>query len=219
MTSGQALQVRAPFLTSGEAVHLGPSGAAWSRIVETEVRLQATPLESQPSAYVQTAWRGKAYGSLPFAGLAAAVAGASVFVRLRWLAPEPRASITDNDVFADAAAVLFPLNGVDAPLQTMGDERHPVQAWHWRAGAAAPFVVTATGLGTVTRLPKHPVEAEADWEHGQWTVVFSRPLTADGVSLVRGGTIPCGVAIWCGARGERAGLKSHTPGWITLALP
>ncbi|MBA4180227.1 MAG: hypothetical protein C0506_06510 [Anaerolinea sp.] len=219
MTAAQALQVRAARLAAAQSSQLGPSGAAWNLLRERDIPLEPTPLDRQPSAYVQTAWREKTYGTLAVAGLTAAVAGPSLFLRLRWLAPEPRPAITDNDIFADAAALLFPLNGVDAPLETMGDERHPVQAWHWRAGAGKPFVLNATGLGTATRFAHHPVEVADEWANGQWSVVFSGPLHESGVALTAAGSIPVGVAIWCGARGERAGLKSHTPAWITLALP
>lgn len=220
MTAAQAPQVRAVSLAGDAAAsRFSPSGSAWDGLAETEVQLQPTPLDRQPSAYVQTAWAGKVYGTLSTAGLTVAVAGSTLHLRLRWLAPDPKTGITDNDVFADAAAVLFPLNGVDAPLETMGDAQRPVQAWHWRAGTSQPFVVSASGLGTVTRLPRHSVEASADWANGQWTAVFSRPLVADGVKFPPGTSVPCGIAVWCGARGERAGLKSHTAGWITLALP
>ncbi len=101
----------------------------------------------------------------------------------------------------------------------MGDERRPVQAWHWRAGTALPFVITATGLGTVTRVPHHPVSAGAAWEDGSWSVIFRRDLNEQGVPLREGASIPIGIAVWRGANDERAGIKSHTPGWITLELP
>ena len=219
MTTSQTTRVTAQQLSSVAAAQLGPAGTAWAAIEERVIALQPTPLDRQPSAYVRASWEGKAYGSLSAAGLSAAVFESSLFLRLRWLAPEPRLSITDNDVFADAAAVLFPMDGVGAELSTMGDEQRPVQAWHWRAGADGAFVVTARGLGTATRVPRHSVEATAEWDHGQWSVVLSRPLSGEGVPLVPGASVPCGVALWCGARGERAGLKSHTPGWVTLTLP
>jgi hypothetical protein len=49
-------------------------------------------------------------------------------------------------------------------------------------------------------------------------VHFSRPLAGDGVPLQRGETVPLGVAVWQGALGERAGIKSHTPEWLGLRL-
>lgn len=217
MTAVQAVRVTAASLPA--ASDLGPMGSGWKTAAEQQLGLQPTPLDSQPSAYVRAAWAEKAHGSLSTAGISAAVAGGSLHIRLRWLAPDQRPAITDNNVFADAAAVLFPLNGVEAELATMGDERRPVQAWHWRAGTGKAFVLTANGLGTGTRLTHHPVEAAAEWDKGQWNVVFSRPLSEAGVPLTAGGTIPVGVAIWCGAAGERAGLKSHTPAWLTLVLP
>jgi len=31
--------------------------------------------------------------------------------------------------------------------------------------------------------------------------------------------VPLGIAVWSGANSERAGLKAHTPAWLTLTLP
>lgn len=199
---------------------LGPLSAGWGAAVEVEVPLEPTPLEVQPSAYVRTAWADRKHGVTPSVRAAAAVAGGVLHVRLRWKALNPRPAITDNNVFADACAVLFPLDGKGAELATMGDAAHPVQAWHWRAGTAIPFVIQATGLGTVTRqAPPHGVSVEATWNADEWSVVFSRPLEEQGVPIRGGATVPIGIAVWQGALEERAGLKSHTPGWLTLEVP
>lgn len=195
-------------------------GDIWDAAEELEVPLEPTPLEAQPSAYVRTAWANRKHGATPSARAAAAVADGVLHVRLRWAALNPRPAITDNNVFADACALLFPLDGEFAELATMGDPAHPVQAWHWRAGTAVPFVVEATGLATSTRLPNpHPVGVEAAWNGGEWRVVFSRPLAEAGVPLQAGMAVPVGIAIWQGALEERGGLASHTPRWLALELP
>lgn len=219
MTAGTLTSVTASRLAEAGPQLLAPAGAPWKNVSETIVSLTPTPLDAQPSAYVRASWAGRAHGTLASAGLSAVVAGDALYLRLRWAAAEPRLAITDNDTFADACAVLFPLDGKAAELSTMGDERRPVQAWHWRAGTALPFVITATGLGTVTRLPDHPVSVGAAWESGSWSVIFRRSLQEAGVPLSAGGSIPLGIAVWSGANNERAGLKAHTPAWITLNLP
>jgi DMSO reductase family type II enzyme heme b subunit len=219
MTAGTATVVAAARASASASELLAPAGKAWANIPGTQVSLAPTPLDAQPSAYVRAAWTGRSYGSLAAANLAAIVAGDALYLRLRWEAPHPVHAITDNNTFADACAILFPLDGVRAELTTMGDELRPVQAWHWRAGTALPFVITATGLGTASRVPNHPVSVGAAWEGGSWTVVFRRDLAASGVPLAAGASIPVGVAIWSGANGERAGIKAHTPDWLTLGLP
>ena len=219
MTAGTLTSVTAERLAEASPQLLAPAGTQWDNVSETTVSLAPTPLDAQPSAYVRTSWAGRPYGALAGVGLSAVVAGDALYIRLRWAAAEPRLAITDNDTYADACAVLFPLDGKTAELSTMGDERNPVQAWHWRAGTALPFVVTATGLGTVSRVPNHPVSVGAAWESGSWSVVFKRGLAEQGVPLAAGASVPLGIAVWSGANSERAGLKAHTPAWITLKLP
>lgn len=199
---------------------LGPNGPGWAAAQSVEVPLEPTPLAAQPSAYVQAAWADRNHGVTPSARVAAALAGGVLRLRVRWKAPDPRPAITDNNVYADGCAVMFPLDGKRAELQTMGDAARPIQAWHWRAGAPIPFVVTATGLGTTARQPApHGVAVEAAWAGGEWTVVFSRAQAGAGVPLRGGTSTPLALAIWQGAAEERAGLASHTPGWLSLELP
>ena len=219
MTAGTLTSVTADRLPEASPQLLAPAGTQWDKASETTVSLAPTPLDAQPSAYVRTSWAGRPHGTLASVGLSAVFAGDALYIRLRWVAPEPRQAITDNDTYADACAVLFPLDGKAAELSTMGDERSPVQAWHWRAGTALPFVINATGLGTVTRAPNHPVSVGAAWEDGSWSVVFKRGIQDQGVPLASGASVPLGIAVWSGANNERAGLKAHTPAWITLTLP
>ncbi|GAB4321372.1 MAG: hypothetical protein Kow0010_01690 [Dehalococcoidia bacterium] len=207
----------------GSGVSLGdllrPWHAEWADGSFATVSLAPTPMDRQPSAYVRAAWQDRAYGQVGEAAVSARVAAGHVAIALSWAAPDPRERIADNDVYADACAVLFPLDGREAELETMGDEAHPVTAWHWRAGADRPFMVVARGLGTVERLPEHPLRASAEWRAGTWRVVLARPLDGPGVPLAAGVAVPIGVAIWTGANQERAGLKAHTPVWHRLQLP
>lgn len=215
MTAETSSRIAAARPADHDAGSFGPFGSGWAAAEAVEAALQPTPLDAQPSAYVQTAWANRRHGVTPSARVAAAVAGGVLRVRVQWAASSPRPAITDNNVFADACALLFPLDGKQAELMTMGDADHPVRAWHWRAGTPDPFVLTATGLGTTSRqaMP-HGVTVEAEWHAGEWAVVFSGALEAAGAS-----SVPMGVAIWQGAAEERGGLAAHTPAWITLELP
>lgn len=197
---------------------LAPGGAAWDDIAEVHVPLSPTPLDAQPSAYVRASRAARVHGTLAAVNVAAATSEGALYVRLRWHQENPQSAITDNDTFADACAVMFPLSGSNAPLATMGSADRPVQAWHWRAGTEVPFVVTATGLGTVARLPHHPVTVAAEWARDRWSVVFRRSLEGSGVPLKPGATLSAAFAVWQGWNAERAGLASHTPAWVALDL-
>ena len=187
---------------------LSPRAAGWDKAPEVKLALKPTPLEAIPSAYVQKAWEGKKRGRIASVAVRAVSVDGKLLVRLQWTAASPRQKINDNNVYADACALLFPSDGKDAELSTMGSPEKPVTAWHWQAGAEKPFLATATGLGTVTREKQHNFQATGEWLAGQWQVVFAGPAPGSRI----------GVAIWLGAADERAGLKSHTPSWVDLQV-
>jgi len=191
---------------------------AWRRVPECELALEPTPLDQQPSAYIQRSWAERRHGRATSVNVAAAVAGGQLLVHLRWRAPDPRLSATDINVYPDGCALLFPQNGSKADLATMGSPSQPVCGWHFRAGAAAPFVVTAKGLGTVEREKTHQLQVTSEWAASEWRVLFSRPVKGDLPPVNPGAALPFAVAIWTGAAEERAGLKAHTPTWHRLVV-
>jgi DMSO reductase family type II enzyme heme b subunit len=187
---------------------LAPDASEWGRAGEAVVKIEPTPLDRLPSAYVQASWRGRPRGGIGEVRVRAASGGGVVAVRLDWAALRPSRLISDVNVYPDACAVLFPADGREAEFGTMGSPKHPVQGWHWRAGTDLPFVVTATGIGTVERAKEHPVRVRARWAEGRWQVVLAGPLGKDGIPLRKGPALPVAFAVWSGAARERAGLKS-----------
>jgi steroid C-25 hydroxylase gamma subunit len=219
MTTETGTVIHAARVPDGAGELSQPLAAPWEAIPGNELSLVPTPLDRQPSAYVQKAWANRPYGQVAHASLRAAVADGDLLLRVSWDTQSPRVAVTDTNIFADACGVLFPSDGHQAELSTMGDEAHPVEAWYWRSGTPDPFVTVAAGMGNGTRQSRHSVSVAADWSNGAWTVVFRRPLRGTGVPLQPGSRVPMGLAIWQGAADERAGLKSHTPEWLTLDIP
>ena len=209
--------ITATNLTATQAKALGPWSAGWPEPVE--VKLGPVPLEAQPSAYVQAAWKDRPYGTTPSARVSAATTGDRLLLRVEWQAESPRTAITDNNVFADACGALFPANGQNAPLATMGNEAEPVISWYWRAGTDTPFVGEARGLGTVSRRASHTLSAAAAWASGKWAVVFQHPLGDAGLKAAAGSSIPAAFAVWSGAANERAGLAAYSPEWLEITIP
>lgn len=195
---------------------LGPWSGVWPK--PADIPLGPAPLDSQPSAYIQAAWKDRPYGTTATVSASAAVAEGSLLVRLEWQADAPRFAITDNNVFADACAVMLPANGKNAALQTMGSPDEPVVTWYWRAGADAPFLSDATGLGTVARRAAHELSSNAEWNSGRWAVVFRVPLGQDGLPG-GGGPVLAAFAVWSGASEERAGLAAYSLEWSQLVIP
>ncbi len=204
-------QLEATEIQAGLDALLAPDAAEWESAPEIVVPLEPTPLERQPSAYVQTAWRDRPHGGVGEVRVRAAQGASALAVRLDWAAARPQRLISDVSVYPDACAVIFPADGDEAEFSTMGSPERPVRAWHWRAGTDAPFVVTATGIGTVERVAEHAVRGRARWSDGRWQVVLARPLAADGVPLQERSSLPVAFVVWSGAARERAGLKSFSP--------
>lgn len=215
MTASAAVTIAARKLAA-PANTLGARGKGWEEVPETRLALAPTPLDGQSSAYVRTAWTTRDYGNLTTLHVAAAISGGGLHIRLRWAAPTPRSAITDNDVFADACALMFPANGADADF--MGNEAKPVSLWYWRAGNPGAFVLNATGPGTSRRTVNHVLSVEDEWLRDEWTVGFSQPLGAGDVPLGAGAMTPIAFAVWQGCNNERAGLASHTPDWHMLEI-
>jgi len=219
MTNGsvtQILDAQSQQLSFDEL--LSPDAAAWDESSEVVISLTPTPLERQPSAYVQTVWSERPRGEVNEVKVRALSNEDSLVLLLEWAAADPHRSINDINVYADSCAVLFPANGQAAELETMGSPAQPVAAWQWRAGTEQPFSITATGIGSVQRSDNHQVKVNARWSDGHWRVALGSPLKSDAVAFTKGAAIPIAFAIWCGAASDRGGLKSHSPQFHQLRL-
>jgi DMSO reductase family type II enzyme heme b subunit len=206
-----ARPVRRPF-----AELVSPADPAWERAAEVAVRLLPTPLEAQPSAYVQAAWAGRPRGGIRELGVRSITSAGALLIRLSWSAPRPSRGVTDVDAFADACAVLF--GDEDADLATMGSPEHRVTGWQWQSGRDRLFWFSARGLGTVERAERHDLVARSQHVDGSWRVVFGAPLDGAGGPAIDGPAARIAFAVWSGAARERAGLKSYSPEWLEFRL-
>jgi DMSO reductase family type II enzyme heme b subunit len=146
--------------------------------------------------------------------------GDSIYFHLSWEDPEANDGISNTDEFADAAAVLLPVNG-DAPLMSMGSPQQPVNAWYWRPDLESPYTVFAEGTGSTRRSTDGSLKAAGIHRDGRWLVVLRRTLQAEGdghVQLAAGTTSKAAFAVWQGANQERGGLKATTQEWQPLEL-
>lgn len=214
--------MQAKKVTATRPALLDPAAAQWSSAERVTLVLMPTPLASQPSAYVRAAWKDKAYGKVRSVRVSALNNGSEIFFRLEWEDPEKNDTVTDT-TFADAAALLFPMRS-DAPLMTMGDRQHPVNAWHWRAdlGEQGRNNV-AHGLGSTVLSDKSHIVCRASWDKGVWRVVISRPLSVpdqadEAVQFKPGQQTRFATAIWEGQNGERAGIKAFSQSWRPLTI-
>lgn len=176
------------------------------------VELVAAPVGMTPGGYVATAYAGHTVAATPAAEMAASRVGEGWRIEIEWACPAPVRALDGQPTrFVDAAALLVPAVD-DAPWVTMGAPEKPVEGVLWRADRDRPARIRAHGLGTAVRAAAPEAwRAESMWENGRWRVAFA---LADWPALERSRRL--GIALWRGADGERASLKSVSPGWLPL---
>lgn len=175
------------------------------------LKLIAPPTGIQPGGYIPRAYDDRLQARTPEASLEVWQTQGRWVITLGWPLSEPSGEGPRTPAeFADAAALFCPEHP-DSAWATMGAPGRPVSGVFWRAGADKLLVVRAEGLGTVER---HA--APEDWRGGseyrtgwhQLRLELNWPLLERRRCLA--------FAIWRGGDQERAGLKSVTPGWVTL---
>ena len=211
--------VRVKRITASSAQLLNPAASEWAPLPTETLSLAPTPLLSQPSVYVQAAWKDRPYGAVQEINVQAAHNGESIFFLLSWADATKDDAMSDTDVFADAAAVLFPAKG-DAPLTSMGSPDQPVFAWYWRPDLEEPYRVTAQGIGSSQRLSADGITASAEHARGNWHLVISRRLSGKGggLLLAPGANGKVAFAVWQGSEHERGGLKAATLEWQPMEI-
>lgn len=208
--------------SAAEQVLLDPGAPQWAGAEQAHLAMKPTPIGSQPTDYIRAAWKDRPYGSLHTVLVQSLHDGQKIFFRLEWEDPEKNDRITDSG-FPDGAALLFPM-GADAPILTMGDKQHPVNAWHWRADLGnSGRNNLARGLGTTVLSEKSHITCQARWEKGVWRVVFARPMSvpdqaSEAVQLKPGQQLRFGVAVWQGQNAERAGIKAFSQAWRVMTI-
>jgi len=198
-----------------------PQGSAWAEVPREVLDLVPTPSDAQPNRHIRNSLAGREWGACKSVQLQALHDGERVYFRLEWTDATCNER-HEEDLFPDAAALLFPMNG-EAALETMGSSEHPVNAWFWRPDIeACPENLVARGVGTVERKGPDELESKSVRDGASWKVVLARPLTdgqpQNGVALKPGQKTSIAVAVWDGSAGERAGIKAFSQTWREIEL-
>ena len=201
---------------------LNPGASQWSRVPAEVLLMAGAPVHLQPSRYIRTVWAGKPVGAVRSLSVQTAHNSRDLLFRLEWADETKNTEYGNGSVFPDACSVIFPMNG-DAPLETMGSQRAPVNAWYWRANFPEDEAqnIVSRGLGTEEETDGVNIQARARWEDGCWQVVFARPLAVDGaaaVALAHGKPARVAFAVWEGSNQDRAGLNSFPKQWRELVI-
>lgn len=183
-------------------------------MMKKTITLIAAPTGMQPGGYVPKAYADRTKPNVAQAELSVEGGeGKGWTITLSWACPAAVKSMAkETDRFIDGCALLVPTTE-DAQWLTMGAPGKAVEGVLWKADREKPLRMHAEGLGTMAR-----AEAPSDWKvagswrEGRWTVRFE---IGQWPVLSRHGQLA--FAIWQGAAQDRAGLKSVSPQWISIA--
>ena len=127
----------------------------------------------------------------------------------------------------DQIAVQFPRRipeAMERPYFLMGSSQDPVYQWRWTSAKGGPgraVAGTAKGIERFDPLSSGGVAAQARFDQGEWSVVFTRALaTADSTNELQfrtGRAIPVAFFAWDGSNGEH-GSRMAVSSWNFLAL-
>ncbi len=182
--------------------------------MKQEVTMMAAPTTMQPGGYIPKAYMTRVIPSTPQATIETSHSAAGWTIQLSWACPEPVSDPTDRPtLYVDGCALLVP-TAPDTPWSTMGlaDPEKAVEAVLWRADREKLYRVRAAGLGTAERNdPPADWSVSSKWDAGVWTVTYAMiawPFLEEFGQLA--------FAVWQGKKEDRAGLKSISPGWLTV---
>ncbi len=144
----------------------------------------------------------------------------SVVIMLEWVDKKPDRGEEGNP--PDAIRIQFPEKipgGVEKPYFFLGDERHPVNVWWWKAdGTVAEY--SAKGYRNLQMQDRQNIKAEAEYSYGLYRVVFKRSLATDDENdmvFETGRFIPFSVAASDG-REDEDDVRCAVSAWYYMML-
>jgi mono/diheme cytochrome c family protein len=117
--------------------------------------------------------------------------------------------------FSDAVSIQIPSQvptGARKPYFIFGDGQNSVDLWFFDLARPAPLQFTGKGSGDITANDTGDVTGVANYDQGEWSVIFKRPLVpSSGARFSAGEFMPIAFSVWDGfsrERGNRRGLTT-----------
>ncbi len=179
--------------------------------MKQRVQMMSAPVAMQPGKYIP-----RVYGEKPPAtaevDLEVQQQGNGWQIDLVWAAATPVHDKNRNPrIFVDGAAIFVPEHA-DAPWISMGAPGQPLSGLLWRPDRNGLTAMAAEGLGSTQRSDAPAGwKADGQWRNGFWhlSVQIDQWAALDRFQKLA-------FAIWQGSKGERAGIKSVSPGWLSV---
>jgi hypothetical protein len=133
---------------------------------------------------------------------------------------EPETPAADQpSEFSDAVAIQIPSEvptGAQKPYFIFGDAQNSVDLWFYDLAAPGPAQHTGKGSADITSKDSKDLTAVANYDQGEWSVIFKRPLrTESGASFSPGEFMPIALSVWDGLSRERGNKRGLTV-WHSL---
>jgi mono/diheme cytochrome c family protein len=133
-------------------------------------------------------------------------------------ATEPAAQASE---FSDAVAIQIPSQvpaGARKPYFIFGDPQNAVDLWFFDLARPEPLQFTGRGSADVAANDTGDLTGVANYDQGEWSVIFKRPLRpASGAAFAPGQFMPVAFSVWDGFSRERGNRRGLTV-WQSLYL-
>jgi DMSO reductase family type II enzyme heme b subunit len=110
---------------------------------------------------------------------------------------------------------------MERPYFLMGTASKPTYLWKWQSDATALVEAKGKGFGNIEAYPSGQLTGAAEFNQGQWRVMFKRPLASSDstnrLSFRTGVAIPMAVFAWDGNNGE-SGRRGSISTWYYIYL-
>jgi len=136
---------------------------------------------------------------------------------------EGSTAATPGTEFSDAVAIQLPAQIPRAsrkPYFLFGDAQNPIDLWFVDLATKVATRYAGAGSKSLTLVEDEDVSAVASYDHGEWTVIFKRPLRGTtGVAFEEGQFIPVAFSIWDGSQRERGNKRGLTRWMYLYTMP
>jgi cytochrome c len=125
--------------------------------------------------------------------------------------------------FSDAVAVQIPSQvpaGARKPYFIFGDGQNSVDLWFFDLGRPDPLQFTGKGSADVTPNDTGELTGVANYDQGEWSVIFKRPMRpGSGARFTPGEFMPIAFSVWDGLSRERGNRRGLTLWYSLYAEP
>jgi mono/diheme cytochrome c family protein len=123
--------------------------------------------------------------------------------------------------FSDAVAIQIPSqvpSSARKPYFILGDAQNSVDLWFYDLATSAPALFTGKGSDALAQGDSTELTAVANYDQGEWSVMFKRPLRPkSGAAFTPGEFMPIAFSVWDGFSRERGNRRALSL-WYSLYL-